>query len=82
MHGPSLARAGARPLFWQSMPLPESHTPHRLPRHEDVGSAVFAVIPPRAVPWKKRVLWRLMLWILRSAAGRRVLAALIKRGNR
>jgi len=64
------------------MSLPESHTPRRLPRHEDVGAAVFAVIPPRAVPWKKRVLWRVMLWILRSTVGRRALAALIKRGNR
>jgi hypothetical protein len=43
---------------------------------------VLAVIPPRAVPWKKRVLWRLVLWILRTAAGRRALAALINRGNR
>jgi hypothetical protein len=64
------------------MPLPDPRTPTSLPRHEDVGAAVLAVIPPRVVPWKKRVLWRLVLWILRTAAGRRALAALINRGNR
>jgi hypothetical protein len=64
------------------MPSPDPLTPNHLPRHEDVGAAVLAVIPPRAVPWKKRVLWRLVLWILRTAAGRRALAALINRGNR
>ena len=82
MHGTSLARGGARPLFWQPMQPPESRNPKSLPRHEDVGAAIRAVIPPRPVPWRKRVLWRVMLWILKSAVGRRGLAALINRGNR
>lgn len=64
------------------MPSIEPRTPTSLPRHEDVGAAVLAVIPPRAVPWKKRVLWRLVLWILRTAVGRRALAAIVNRGNR
>ena len=81
MHDASLARAGARPLFWQAMQPTESRNLKSLPRHEDVGAAIRAVIPPRPVPWRKRVLWRVMLWILRSAAGRRWLAALMNRGN-
>ncbi|MFM7396408.1 MAG: hypothetical protein ACKO42_04755 [Gammaproteobacteria bacterium] len=38
--------------------------------HEDVAAAVLAVIPPRRVPLGKRLFWRLILWVMKSSAGR------------
>jgi len=69
------------------MPPPSDHspTPRREPTgapevvhavvHEDVGTAIYAVIPPRPVPLGKRLFWRLVLRLLRSPRGRAWLAA-------
>jgi hypothetical protein len=45
------------------------------PVHEDVGAAVAAVIPPRPVPWRKRIFWAIVLRLLRSPRGAAWLAA-------
>lgn len=34
--------------------------------HEDVAAVVEAVLPPRRVPWSKRLFWWLVLLLLRS----------------
>jgi hypothetical protein len=52
-------------------PLPASL---RVVVHEEVSQAVLAVVPPRAVPWRQRLLWATAFALLRSAAGRRWLA--------
>jgi hypothetical protein len=51
--------------------------------HEDVGAAVYAVIPPRPVPLRKRIFWRLILTLLGRRQGRAWIAARygITRGN-
>jgi len=47
----------------------------RLPLvHEDVATAVLEVIPPRRVPLGKRIFWRLILWVMKSSAGRKWIA--------
>jgi len=33
--------------------------------HRDVGREFYRVLPPFKVPWKKRVLWRLILIVAR-----------------
>lgn len=38
--------------------------------HEDVGTAIQVVIPPRPVPFGKRLFWRLVLWALQTSVGR------------
>ena len=43
--------------------------------HEDVRAAVAAAIPPRRVPWRKRLFWAVVLRLARSARGRAWLAA-------
>ncbi len=42
--------------------------------HEDVRAVIEAVIPPRHVPWRKRLFWAVVLRILRSPRGRAWLA--------
>lgn len=42
--------------------------------HEDVGTAIQAVIPPRPVPFGKRLFWRLVLWALQTSVGRNWIA--------
>ena len=42
--------------------------------HEDVRAAIEAVIPPRRVPWRKRLFWAVVLRVLRSPRGRTWLA--------
>ena len=44
------------------------------PVHEDVRAAIEAVIPPRRVPWPKRLFWAVVLRVLRSPRGRTWLA--------
>lgn len=34
--------------------------------HEDVGARVEATVPPRRVPWSKRLFWQLVLLLLRA----------------
>ncbi len=44
--------------------------------HRDVGAAFYQAVPPRPVPWKKRMFWRLVLLLAGSRAGTRLLRAL------
>ena len=38
------------------------------PVHEDVRAAIEAVIPPRRVPWRKRLFWAVVLRVLPLSA--------------
>lgn len=44
--------------------------------HRDIGKAFYRAIPPRRVPLRKRLFWRLVLMLAGTRAGRRVLLAL------
>lgn len=44
--------------------------------HRDVRAAFHQVVPPRRVPWKKRLLLRLLLLLAGNPAGRWMLRAL------
>ena len=44
--------------------------------HRDVGTAFYRAIPPRPVPLKKRLFWRLVLLLAGGRLGRRMLRAL------
>jgi hypothetical protein len=57
------------------MPAPDAMPAPAPPVHEDVGAAVAAVIPPRPVPWHKRLFWAVVLRLLRSPRGAAWLAA-------
>jgi hypothetical protein len=41
--------------------------------HRDLTDELRRVVPPRAAPWRKRVLWRALLALAASTAGRRLL---------
>ena len=47
--------------------------------HSEVASAFYRAIPPRAVPWHKRLFWRLVLSMMNHAAGKRLLLMLRRR---
>lgn len=44
--------------------------------HRDVGNAFYRAIPPRPVPLKKRLFWRVVLALAGSRTGKRLLLAL------
>ncbi len=44
--------------------------------HRDVTAAFCHAVPPRSVPWTKRLFWRLVLLLAGDRVGRRVLRAL------
>jgi len=44
--------------------------------HCDVGAAFYAALPPRPVPWQKRMLWGLVLALAARPLGRRLLVRL------
>lgn len=39
--------------------------------HRDIGGPALAAIPPRRVPWGKRLFWSTLLALLRTETGRR-----------
>jgi hypothetical protein len=41
--------------------------------HREVAGAFYKAIPPRAVPWRKRLFWRVMLGLASNPLGRRLL---------
>jgi hypothetical protein len=41
--------------------------------HREVAGAFYKAIPPRPVPWRKRLFWRVMLGLARNPVGRRLL---------
>ena len=58
----------AGPEGWQlsgggrSFLLPHS----RIFVHEDLGAAMQAAIPPRRVPWSRRIFWQIVFLLMRS----------------
>lgn len=42
-----------------------SSDPPRVFVHEDVATAVEAVVPPRPVPWSRRLFWQLVFVLMR-----------------
>ena len=47
--------------------------------HRDIGNAFYRAIPPRAVPLKKRLFWRVVLVLAGTRAGKRLLLSLRRR---
>jgi hypothetical protein len=41
--------------------------------HREVAGAFYKAIPPRPVPWRKRLFWRVMLGLASNRLGRRLL---------
>jgi hypothetical protein len=41
--------------------------------HREVAGAFYKAIPPRPVPWRKRLFWRVMLGLAGNRLGRRLL---------
>ena len=41
--------------------------------HREVAGAFYKAIPPRLVPWHKRLFWRVMLGLAGNALGRKLL---------
>jgi hypothetical protein len=48
--------------------------------HRDIGRAFYRAVPPRPVPLRKRLFWRVVLWLAGSRAGKRVLSSLRRQG--
>ncbi|MGH8303563.1 MAG: hypothetical protein ACRET5_19115 [Steroidobacteraceae bacterium] len=44
--------------------------------HRDVGAAFYRAIPPRAVPLRKRLFWRVVLALAGTRSGKRMLLSL------
>jgi hypothetical protein len=47
--------------------------------HRDIGDAFYGAIPPRAVPLRKRLFWRIVLALAGTGAGKRLLLFLRRR---
>ena len=47
--------------------------------HRDVGEAFYRAIPPRAVPLRKRLFWRIVLALAGTRAGKRLLLSVRRR---
>jgi hypothetical protein len=47
--------------------------------HREIASAFYRAIPPRIVPWSKRLFFRLLLALMANSLGRRVLLVLRRR---
>jgi hypothetical protein len=41
--------------------------------HREVASAFYKALPPRPVPWQKRLFWRVMLALAANSLGRKLL---------
>jgi hypothetical protein len=44
--------------------------------HREIAGPFYGAIPPREAPWSKRVFWRVVLGLVASAWGKRLLLAL------
>ena len=44
--------------------------------HREVSTVFYRAIPPRPVPWSKRLFWRIVLTMISNPAGKRLLLAL------
>jgi hypothetical protein len=50
--------------------------PRTAPRHQSLETLFREVLPPRPVPWRKRVFWRVLLILLNFAPTRALLLRL------
>src|SRR5688572_19675436 len=41
--------------------------------HREIGRAFYAAVPPRSVPWRKRLFWRVALALAAHPVGQRLL---------
>ncbi len=44
--------------------------------HRDMAATFYRAIPPRAAPWSRRLLWRILLALAATAWGKKLLLAL------
>jgi hypothetical protein len=44
--------------------------------HREIATPFYQAIPPRAAPWSRRLLWRILLGLAASSLGKRLLLAL------
>jgi hypothetical protein len=49
--------------------------------HRDVGAAFYRAIPPRPLPWRKRIFWRVVLWLAATHRGMAFLRRLRRRSQ-
>jgi hypothetical protein len=47
--------------------------------HREIATAFYRAIPPRIVPWSKRLFFRLLLAMMANSLGKRILLALRRR---
>lgn len=47
--------------------------------HRDIGDAFYSAVPPRAVPLRKRLFWRIVLALAGTPAGKRLLLSFRRR---
>lgn len=47
--------------------------------HRDIANAFYRAIPPRAAHWSKRIFWRVVLGLVSTSWGKRLLLALRRR---
>ena len=47
--------------------------------HRDIGRVFYRAVPPRPVPLNKRLFWGVVLWLVASRAGKRLLLSLRRR---
>jgi hypothetical protein len=47
--------------------------------HRDVGNAFYRAVPPRLVPLRKRLFWRVVLALAGTGAGKRLLLSIRRR---
>jgi hypothetical protein len=47
--------------------------------HHEVSKPFYEAVAPRRAPWRKRMFWRVVLTVMRSATGRRLMLALRRR---
>jgi hypothetical protein len=49
--------------------------------HRDVGKAFYRAIPPRPAPWRRRIFFRIVLWLAASHRGMSLLRRLRRSGR-
>jgi hypothetical protein len=47
-----------------------------IPLHREMAATFYRAIPPRAAPWSRRLLWRILLGLAATSWGKRLLLAL------
>ena len=50
--------------------------------HREIAAAFYRAIPPRRAPWSKRLFWRVVLGLVASKLGKRLLLSLRRETGR